>query len=47
MPLAGIEPEISSGERPQTYALDRAAILTYYLRVVLLRIPGSHILPLR
>jgi hypothetical protein len=25
MPLAGFEPKISTGERPQTYALDRAA----------------------
>jgi hypothetical protein len=25
MPLAGFEPTISAGERPQTYALDRAA----------------------
>jgi hypothetical protein len=25
MPEAGFEPTISAGERPQTYALDRAA----------------------
>ena len=25
MPSAGFEPTISTGERPQTYALDRAA----------------------
>ena len=25
MPPVGLEPEISAGERPQTYALDRAA----------------------
>ena len=25
MPSAGFEPKISAGERPQTYALDRAA----------------------
>ena len=25
MPPAGFEPTISAGERPQTYALDRAA----------------------
>jgi len=24
MPLVGLEPTISAGERPQTYALDRA-----------------------
>jgi hypothetical protein len=28
MPLVGFEPTISAGERPQTYALDRAAIGT-------------------
>ena len=28
MPLAGFEPTISAGERPQTYALDRAATAT-------------------
>jgi hypothetical protein len=26
MPTVGFEPKISAGERPQTYALDRAAI---------------------
>ena len=26
MPVAGFEPTIQAGERPQTYALDRAAI---------------------
>jgi hypothetical protein len=28
MPLVGFEPTIEVGERPQTYALDRAAIGT-------------------
>jgi hypothetical protein len=28
MPSVGFEPTISTGERPQTYALDRAAIET-------------------
>jgi hypothetical protein len=28
MPAAGFEPTISAGERPQTYALDRATIGT-------------------
>ena len=28
MPPVGFEPTISAGERPQTYALERAAILT-------------------
>jgi hypothetical protein len=28
MPLVGFEPTISVGERPQTYALDRAATRT-------------------
>ena len=30
MPPAGFEPTISAGERPQTYALDRAATGTGY-----------------
>jgi hypothetical protein len=28
MPPVGLEPSISAGERPQTYALDRAAFIT-------------------
>ena len=28
MPPVGFEPTVSAGERPQTYALDRAAIGT-------------------
>ena len=28
MPAVGFEPTISAGERPQTYALDRAATRT-------------------
>jgi hypothetical protein len=31
MPPVGLEPTISAGERPQTYALDRAATGTGYL----------------
>ena len=31
MPPVGFEPTISAGERPQTYALDRAATGTGYL----------------
>jgi hypothetical protein len=31
MPPVGFEPTISAGERPQTYALDRAAAGTYKL----------------
>ena len=31
MTPAGFEPTISAGERPQTYALDRAATGTIYL----------------
>ena len=36
MPPVGFEPTISAGERPQTYALDRAATGTgtYYMLVV-------------
>ena len=30
MPPVGFEPTISAGERPQTYALDRAAIWSIY-----------------
>ena len=30
MPLVGFEPTISAGERPQTYALDRAGTGTSY-----------------
>ena len=36
VPPVGIEPTVSAGERPQTYALDRAATGTgvfWYLRV--------------
>ena len=28
MPLVGFEPTIAAGERPKTYALDRAATVT-------------------
>ena len=31
MPPVGFEPTISAGERPQTYALDRAATWTGYI----------------
>jgi hypothetical protein len=34
MPPVGFEPPISAGERPQTYALDRAATETGYLHLV-------------
>jgi hypothetical protein len=33
MPPVGFEPTISNGERPQIYALDRAAIGTGIIRV--------------
>jgi len=33
MPPVGLEPTISAGERPQTYALDRAATLTGILLI--------------
>ena len=35
MPPVGFEPTISAGERPQTYALDRATTRTGYTKVVL------------
>ena len=31
MPPVGFEPTVSAGERPQTYALDRAATGTGYV----------------
>ena len=33
MPPVGLEPKISAGERPQTYALDRAATGTGDVRI--------------
>ena len=33
MPPVGFEPTISTGERPQTYALDRAATGTGYQKM--------------
>ena len=38
MPLVGFEPTISGGERPQTYALDRAATGTGSLRIYITNI---------
>ena len=38
MPPVGFEPTISAGERPQTYALDRAAIGTGYAKYITLQI---------
>ena len=40
MPPVGFEPTISAGERPQTYALDRAATGTGFERKILRRIWG-------
>ena len=34
MPPVGFEPTISAGERPQTYALDRAATGTGYVLII-------------
>jgi hypothetical protein len=49
MPPVGFEPTISAGERPQTYALDRAGIdtLTYVIndKTVLLVILQFFIIP--
>ena len=36
MPLVGFEPTISAGERPQTYALDRAATGTGFYPILLI-----------
>ena len=38
MPTVGFEPTISAGERPQTYALDRAATGTGKIIVLLYNI---------
>jgi len=38
MPLVGIEPTITAGERPQTYALDRAATGTgFKINIIILK----------
>ena len=34
MPRVGFEPTISAGERPKTYALDRAATETSFISIV-------------
>ena len=48
MPRVGFEPTISAGERPKTYALDRAAtgtgILWFYLRIIYVYLPPHRIL---
>ena len=49
MPPVGFEPTISAGERPQTYALDRAATGTgkdtaYSIHLTLVRAASSLIL---
>ena len=54
MPSVGFEPTISAGERPQTYALDRAATgtgavkfrITYYLTDLQIRSSGMMMAPL-
>ena len=38
MPPVGFDPTISACERPQTYALDRAATETHNLRIFLEKI---------
>ena len=43
MPPAGFEPTISVGERPQTYALDRAATGTGVWRIISIFIVPRHI----
>jgi hypothetical protein len=35
MPLVGFEPAISAGERPKTYALDRAATGTAIIIIII------------
>ena len=41
MPQVGFEPTISAGERPQAYALDRAATGTGHVTVVRLKMQGA------
>ena len=41
MPRVGFEPTISAGERPKTYALDRAATGIGYSVFTVLRYSGS------
>jgi hypothetical protein len=38
MPTVGFEPTISAGERPQTYALERAATGTVILHIMILNL---------
>ena len=42
MPPAGLEPTISAGERQQTYALDRVATGTGFLKNYSVVIRGTH-----
>ena len=42
MPPVGFEPTISAGERPQNYALDRAATGTGYLFLILTKFLAVH-----
>jgi len=41
MPLVGFEPTISAGERPQIYALDRAATRTGFASLLFSNIPRN------
>ena len=46
MPPAGFEPTISAGERPQTYALDRAATgigISYLIMDTIQGDSGEHV----
>ena len=45
MPTVGFEPTISAGERPQTYALDRAATGTGKPLLTYLITPCNRVLP--
>ena len=44
MPPVGLEPTISAGEWPQTYALDRAATETGYTELILNKVKFAQIL---
>jgi len=44
MPPVGFEPTISAGERPQTYALDRAATGFGIIQIIQVKIHTSYLI---
>jgi len=45
MPPVGFEPTISAGERPQTYALDRATKSIYWYKKLLILQHSAEFIP--